>query len=441
MPKAKHNRRPSKKQNKILQKIKEAAKESILQYNLQDPSSTNSNSNATVLQSTTSQRDNNALTPFQQSNNLNKNPSINEETSRLHTSHENLIIAAAQEVLNEMASSTKKHEKSQKTPNNLNETPHQVSKKKVLTHSETESSLSNNTTSKQKEDGVFGNKLRRSYTDFMADNNFVVSNFNQFKESWPKYVGSLIIKEKFSQNSQHELSKICIGTPIQIEYSDVSGRFYKPHKFFDVPSKWSYKLRPFIHNTIIFHKAGEKNYKAVMNHKYNEMWAFLDKFHYIMITGEVVENDYLCQFGDVLEEDMYYACLSKYNKPQYIYIKLNVFLRDEFIINPINLALKKHGVTGNRVTFNRYGDVSQLNHELEEQKIENKEIGRICKEALVILFEFLQVFHNFFVLFVFFNIFILIFQIIGQKDNSKSHSITQENNLIRCLKNKEIWCQ
>jgi len=316
--------------------------------------------------------------------------SINSTNTATSSYYENNIQIIPASIQNPENTSTSQRAPSDQTKKKNSQEPpsDNKNKKKVLLFNSksTENKATNLTPESQ--DSIFGMKLKRSYTDFMGDYGFLVPNFNQFKESWPKYLGTLQIKEKFTNLKENELAKIQIGTTVEFIFPELGGHIYKPNKFVDVPSKWTFRINANIHIVAVFKFSKDKTCKGVLTHKYNEMWAFLERFHYIIMEGEVVKNEYQNSLGD-LETRIFNLPSQKY-----IHIKLNIFLRDEFIVNPINLALQRHGVLANHAHLhpnNENSNASQINHEVEESKLKNKELGRICKEAMVLLFDLLHV--------------------------------------------------
>lgn len=225
----------------------------------------------------------------------------------------------------------------------------------------------------------------------MSKYSFVAPSYSFFKESWPKYLGTLLIRETCQNNNKKELKNIQIGSSIEFNSAKLTGRMYKPKKFFDEPHKWTFSVDKYIYNIVVFKSADGKKVHTTLRHKYNEIWSFLARFNYVMIEGEVVQNDYLDQTE--CETDEYYCpirLMMVSEAPRFITIKLTVFLMEEFQINPINLALKKYGVPKDQ-NLKNIAPNSKINHALEETKLENKEFGKLCKESLVVLFDMLNV--------------------------------------------------
>ena len=333
-----------------------------------------------------------------ENNNINYSPAIDLANSQIYSInstntatsslHENNIQIMPASIQNPQNTSTSQRAPSNQTKRKKTQEPpppDSKKKKKVLLLNSKSTNIEAKIPSPETQDSIFGKKLKRSYTDFMGDYGFSVPNFNQFKESWPKYLGTLHIKEKFTNLKDSELAKIPIGTEVEFIFPEIGGRIYKPNKFVDVPSKWTFRINAGIHITAVFKLPGDKTCKGVLTHKYNEMWAFLERFHYIIIEGEVVQNEFQNSNEDT-ETSIFMLPIQKY-----IHIKFNVFLRDEFIVNPINLALQRHGVLVHLHPNNENSNSSQINHEIEESKLENKELGRLCKEAMVLLFDLLHV--------------------------------------------------
>ena len=296
-----------------------------------------------------------------------------------------------------------------------------------------------------------GKRLKRAYTEIMRANSFTVTHFDHFKESWPKYLGTLTIKEKINRYS--ELQDIPPGSPVEFHVNrPLNGRIYKPKHFENDPTKWTYRINQNVNVSLQFKPYPTKTVSIELNHRYNEIWAFLLHFQYVEIKAEVAENDaYLfeqkCQ--NIQSKKMLMELMGS-GIGQYWSVNVHIFLQDEFIHNPINLALKKQGrhaagipngenqeeeeeekkeenkkeedssddesvapdffginmkksveeylnpkptamtTTTAKKKKSKKKDFIRINHRVEEMKLENRELGRLTKESLVLLFDWLN---------------------------------------------------
>lgn len=287
-----------------------------------------------------------------------------------------------------------------------------------------------------------GKRLKRAYTEIMRANSFTVTHFDHFKESWPKYLGTLTIKEKI--NHHGELQNIPPGSPVEFHvHRPLDGRIYKPKHFENDPTKWNYRINPNVNVSLRFKPTPEKTVSFELNHRYHEIWAFLLHFQYVEIKAEVAEND-AYEIEQKCKNDQNRKMLIELlgsGVGQYWSVNVHIFLQDEFILNPINLALKKQGrhaagirngenqeeeekkeenkqeedssddekssfdflgmfgkksaeflnpTTTTAKKKGRKKDFIRINHRVEEAKLANRELGRLTKESLVLLFDWLN---------------------------------------------------
>lgn len=72
--------------------------------------------------------------------------------------------------------------------------------------------------------------LKRSYTEFMTHSNFAKMSFENYQERWPKYLGSLLVKEDFSWTKEDKLKQLKINSKVEFNYGFPRGHIYKATK-------------------------------------------------------------------------------------------------------------------------------------------------------------------------------------------------------------------
>ena len=271
---------------------------------------------------------------------------------------------------------------------------------------------------------IFGRNLKRAYSEVMKKNSYIVQKFDDYRETWPKYLGSLTIKENINQYQHVNFCEIRTGLEVEMKVNrgDIIGTIHKPKHFENEPNKWVYRIYPHFYSSISAKINPIKTINIGLTHKYNEIWPFLLYYNYIEVKATVAQNDAYELEMQCLRDPNLKIQTQFYGiqKPEFLIITLDIFLRDEFIINPINVALKKHWLRNDPNQENPENpenlennpqdeqkeekededffssnkknkkSLKKINVQVEEAKLKNKEIGRLAKESLVVLFDWLN---------------------------------------------------